>query len=97
MSCSIAAIPIVYHHHEHYDGAGYIGGLAGENIPLGARILSVADAFVAMTSDRPYRCAMTQSEAVAELLANAGTQFDPHVVKACAELVAIGRISSTSE
>ncbi|MEN6431194.1 MAG: HD domain-containing phosphohydrolase [Coriobacteriales bacterium] len=72
--------PIVYHHHEWYDGHGYLGGIAGESIPLGARILAVVDAYVAMTSDRPYRAAMTPSRALAELRDKAGTQFDPAVV-----------------
>jgi HD-GYP domain-containing protein (c-di-GMP phosphodiesterase class II) len=77
-----AVIPIVYHHHEHYDGSGYADGLGGEGIPLGARILSVADAYVAMTSGRPYRLPMPSAEAVAELEAGAGSQFDPEVVAA---------------
>ena len=81
------AIPIVYHHHEHYDGGGYVGGLAGETIPIGARILSVVDAYVSMTSDRPYRRAMTPDEALVELTAGAGSQFDPHVVSAFAEIL----------
>lgn len=74
------AIPIVYHHHEHYDGGGYLQGIAGVKIPLGARILSVADAYVAMTSPRPYRDAMSHDEAMTELHDMAGTQFDPAVV-----------------
>lgn len=74
--------PIVYHHHERYDGTGYVDGLAGEDIPLGARILGVADAYVAMTSDRPYRPALSADEAVRELLKGSGTQFDPDVVDA---------------
>jgi HD-GYP domain-containing protein (c-di-GMP phosphodiesterase class II) len=82
------AIPIVYHHHEHYDGTGYVVGLSGEGIPLGSRILAVADAYVAMTSDRPYRIAMTHAEALAELRAQSGSQFDPQVVVAFAELSA---------
>lgn len=77
-----AVAPIVYHHHEHFDGSGYVAGVAGEVIPLGARILSVADAYVAMTSDRPYRRAMSAERAAAELLEKAGTQFDPDVVSA---------------
>ncbi|MCX8007576.1 MAG: GAF domain-containing protein [Coriobacteriia bacterium] len=77
-----AAVPVVYHHHERYDGSGYLDGLAGEDIPLGARILAVADAFVAMTSDRPYRPAMSPAQAVAELREKSGTQFDPMVVEA---------------
>ncbi len=73
-------LPVVRHHHEHYDGAGYPDGLAMENIPLGARILAVADAFQAMISERPYRRALTTDEALAELQMSAGTQFDPDVV-----------------
>lgn len=74
--------PIVYHHHEWYDGTGYAEGLEGEEIPLGARVLSVADAFVAMTSDRPHRKALGESVALRELQECAGTQFDPDVVDA---------------
>jgi diguanylate cyclase (GGDEF)-like protein len=73
--------PIVRHEHERWDGGGYPDGLAGEAIPLGARIVFVCDAFHAMTSDRPYRRAMPPSEAVAELRRGAGSQFDPRVVE----------------
>ncbi|MBI5956203.1 MAG: GAF domain-containing protein, partial [Chloroflexi bacterium] len=69
-------------HHEWYDGSGYPNGLAGESIPLGARILMVADAYEAMTSDRPYRAKMEPQEAIAEIKRYAGTQFDPKVVEA---------------
>ena len=79
-------IPIVTHHHEHFAGTGYILGLRGERIPLGARILAVADAYVAMTSDRPYRHALSHSAAVAELLECSGSQFDPGIVTAFVEL-----------
>jgi polar amino acid transport system substrate-binding protein len=72
----------VYHHHEWYDGHGYVGGLAGEAIPPGSRVLAVADAFVAMTSERPYRRALSVAQAVEELTSKAGTQFDPEVVEA---------------
>lgn len=75
-------VPIVYHHHERYDGSGYMTGAAGDQIPMGARILAVADAFVAMTSDRPYRKARTSDDALRELKAHAGSQFDPEVVAA---------------
>jgi HD-GYP domain-containing protein (c-di-GMP phosphodiesterase class II) len=74
--------------HEHYDGSGYPDGLAGEDIPLVARIVCCCDAFHAMTSDRVYRKALSQDVAIAELLANSGTQFDPQVVAA---LVAVAR------
>jgi HD-GYP domain-containing protein (c-di-GMP phosphodiesterase class II) len=72
----------VLHHHEHWDGSGYPNGLAGEEIPLGARIILVADAFEAITADRPYRPAQSEQAALLELQRNAGTQFDPVVVDA---------------
>lgn len=84
-------VPIVYHHHEWFDGHGYGHGIAGESIPVGARILAVADAFVAMTSERPYRGAFTISEALDELEAKAGTQFDPSVVAALGDILREGR------
>jgi diguanylate cyclase (GGDEF)-like protein len=74
--------------HEHFDGSGYPDGLAGEAIPLGARIVAVCDAFDAMTSSRPYRDAMSVEDALAEIHACAGTQFDPAVVEAFREEVA---------
>jgi HD-GYP domain-containing protein (c-di-GMP phosphodiesterase class II) len=80
-------IPIVYHHHERYDGEGYVVGLSGESIPLGSRILAIADAFTAMTSKRPYRGAMTVEQALEELEGNAGSQFDPEVVRAFVEMM----------
>lgn len=80
------AIPVVLHHHERFDGTGYVDGLAGEDIPLEARIFSVADAYVAMTSMRPYRAPMTTLEALTELRAQAGTQFDPMVVEALVDI-----------
>ena len=92
-----AAVPIVYHHHEHYDGRGYVVGLAGHQIPLGARILAVADAYVAMTSDRPYRKAMTHEHAIGELESEAGSQFDPEVVRAFVELTGSEVMRSASQ
>jgi putative nucleotidyltransferase with HDIG domain len=76
------AVEIVYTHHERYDGRGYPRGLQGEEIPFGARIFAVADAFDAMTSDRPYRAAMAPADALGELLRNSGSQFDPQAVEA---------------
>ncbi len=68
-------------HHEWFDGSGYPRGLAGEEIPLGARVIAVADSFDAMTSDRPYRKALGQEEALEELRMMSGTQFDARIVK----------------
>jgi HD-GYP domain-containing protein (c-di-GMP phosphodiesterase class II) len=73
---------IVRHHHEAWDGSGYPDGLAGEQIPLGSRIISVADTFDALTTNRPYRVAMTVAEAIAILEDGAGRQWDPRVVEA---------------
>ena len=75
-------LPGVRSHHEHYDGTGYPDGLAGEAIPIEARIMAVADAFDAMTSNRPYRNALPEEDALVELRRNAGTHFDPRVVAA---------------
>ncbi|MCX5868228.1 MAG: response regulator [Proteobacteria bacterium] len=74
-------VPIIFHHHEHFDGKGYPEGKKGEDIPLGARILAVADSYEVMTSDRPYRKARSQKHAVQELKHCSGSQFDPRVVK----------------
>lgn len=75
-------VPGVRNHHEQYNGLGYPDGLKADEIPLIARIISVADAFDAMTSDRPYRRALSRKEAFAELQGNMGKQFDPLVVEA---------------
>jgi putative nucleotidyltransferase with HDIG domain len=72
----------VLHHHERWDGTGYPNRVAGDRIPLGARIIFVADAFDAMTSDRTYREPMAREAAIAEVERCAGTQFDPEVVEA---------------
>ena len=80
----------VLHHHERWDGTGYPDGLPGDAIPLGARIIFVADAFDAMTSERVYRDRLDASEALAELARCAGTQFDPGVVAAFAEELGVG-------
>ena len=73
------AVEIVRSHHERFDGGGYPRGLRGEEIPLAARIFAIADSFDAMTSDRPYRSALSTDEAVAEIVAGSGTQFDQSV------------------
>jgi len=75
-----AVIPLVYHHQERFDGNGYPAAVRGEAIPIGARIIAIADAYEAMTSDRPYRAAKSAREALAELKRCAGTQFDPQLV-----------------
>ncbi len=79
------AAEIVYCHHERYDGMGYPRGLRGAEIPLEARIFSVADAYDAMVSPRPYRQTLTHEQAVQEILSHAGTQFDPQVATAFAQ------------
>ncbi|HXY73820.1 MAG TPA: diguanylate cyclase [Dehalococcoidales bacterium] len=75
------SLPAIINHHEHYDGTGYPNGLRGEDIPFEARLLSIADAYDAMTSLRPYHNQRTQEEAIAELKRCAGTMFDPELVK----------------
>jgi len=75
------AIPVVLHHHERFNGTGYPHGLSGQEIPLGARIVAVADAYHAMVHERPYKEALTHVQALHELVENAGTQFDPDVVE----------------
>ena len=79
------AAQIVLHHHEAFDGNGYPDGLAGENIPLGARIFNVADTIDAMTSDRPYKKALSFENAVGELLKHSGQQFDPAIISVFAK------------
>jgi HD-GYP domain-containing protein (c-di-GMP phosphodiesterase class II) len=73
-------LPLILQHHEKYDGSGYQGNI-GSNIPLGARIIAVADVYEALTSDRPYRKALPPYEAKKEIINNSGIQFDPDVVK----------------
>ena len=82
-----SALPVVKHHHERYDGRGYPDGLEGEEIPLIARIVSVADAFDSMVRARPYGYGVSQKAALEEIRENSGTQFDPGVVSVLLEVV----------
>jgi diguanylate cyclase (GGDEF)-like protein len=84
------AVPVVLHHHEHFNGSGYPHGLRGKEIPLGARIVAVADAYHAMIHDRPYKTARDHQDALRELRVNAGTQFDPEIVNLFCQLFAAG-------
>jgi diguanylate cyclase (GGDEF)-like protein len=86
VSCTVG----ILYHHEWWDGSGYPDGLAGEQIPLEARILAIADAFAAMTSDRPYRDALCNDKVTKELKRGAGTQFDPKLIEAFVHLVEAG-------
>lgn len=83
-----AMLPAILHHHEHFDGTGYPDGLAGERIPLAARIISAVDAYQSMTVDRPYRTKLDPAAAQAEMQRLAGSQFDPDVVSALLETLA---------
>jgi putative nucleotidyltransferase with HDIG domain len=89
---SSTVLGVVFHHHERYDGRGYPAGLRGVDIPLCARIVNVADAYDAMTTNRPYQATKTRSEAIAELRLGAGSQFDPDVVNALENAFARGVI-----
>jgi len=90
--------PIVRHHHEQWNGQGYPDGIAGEDIPLGARILTVVDCFDALTSDRPYRRRMTDADAIDIVRARSGSMYDPRVVDAFVDLVpALRRADAAAE
>ena len=84
------AVEIVRTHHERWDGRGYPIGLRGEQIPLAARVFAIADSFDAMTSDRPYRAAMSFGEAFEEIRLGSGTQFDPDIVEVFLDLASEG-------
>jgi putative nucleotidyltransferase with HDIG domain len=90
-------VPIVRCHHENWDGSGYPAGVSGTDIPIGARILSVVDCFDALTSDRPYRRAMTSEAAIAILLDRRGKMYDPDVVDAFIRIHADVRIAEHDE
>lgn len=85
-------IPCILHHQERFDGNGYPGGLKGKHIPLEGRILAIADAFEAMTSNRPYRKQLSLEKAYDEILNNSGVQFDPDIVKIFCQLWEKGKI-----
>ncbi|MEA2383168.1 MAG: hypothetical protein QOH72_3139 [Solirubrobacteraceae bacterium] len=91
-----AVARIVRHEHERFDGGGYPDGLAGDEIPVGSRVILACDAYHAMTSDRPYRRAMAHEDAVSELARAAGTQFDPRVVTALLGRLARSRAAALS-
>jgi diguanylate cyclase (GGDEF)-like protein/PAS domain S-box-containing protein len=80
-------IPFILYHHERWDGKGYPNGLKGEEIPMGARIIALADVFQALTSDRPYRKALPPKKIIAEIKKGAGTQFDPKIVDAFVKIL----------
>lgn len=81
------ALPLILHHHERFDGKGYPNNLAGHDIPLGSRIIAVADAYDAMTSDRPYRKALEKNVAITEIIKYSGAQFDPEIVNIFLEII----------
>ena len=83
----VNCLPAILHHHEHYDGSGYPSGLKGDNIPIEARILSIADAYDAITSPRPYHKETPLQEALIELKRCAGTQFDPELIDAFCKII----------
>ena len=85
-------VPGVLHHHERFDGGGYPNGLKGQNIPLLARIILIADTFDAMTSSRPYRSALPVQVAVDEIKRCSGTQFDPRLAELFVDLVERGQV-----
>ena len=87
-------LPFLYCHHERFDGSGYSQKLKGADIPIESRIIAVADSFDAMTSDRPYRKALTTGDAISELRKNSGTQFDPLVVSVFVDIVKNDRTCS---
>lgn len=85
------SIPVILYHHERYDGKGYPFGLEGNNIPIFGRIAAIADSFDAMTTDRPYKKALTYRAAMNELINNAGTQFDPELVELFTKSIQLAR------
>ncbi|MDD5665206.1 MAG: HD domain-containing protein, partial [Candidatus Omnitrophica bacterium] len=74
-------IPIIFYHHARWDGKGYPKGIKGEDIPIGARIIALADVYQALTSDRPYRKAYSKAKAAKIIKAGSGSQFDPKITE----------------
>jgi putative nucleotidyltransferase with HDIG domain len=81
------SLPIILHHHETYDGRGYPYGISGAEIPLGSRIISIADTYDAMTSDRPYRKALLHEQAIQEIVRCKGTQFDAEIIETALDVL----------
>lgn len=81
------SLPLILHHHERFDGEGYPDKLIGQTIPLGSRIIAIADAYDAMTTDRPYRKALEKNDAITEIIKNSNTQFDPEIVNIFLEII----------
>ncbi|MCX7922810.1 MAG: HD domain-containing protein [Clostridia bacterium] len=92
ISSFVNVMKYVRHHHERFDGKGYPDGLEGENIPLGARIIAVADSYEAMSSDRPYRKALQREDIIRELKRCSGTQFDPKILELFLDKLSSGKI-----
>jgi HD-GYP domain-containing protein (c-di-GMP phosphodiesterase class II) len=88
---------IIRNHHERWDGAGYPDGLSEEHIPVGSRILALADTFDAMTSQRPYRCSLSVAQAREEIVGHLGTQFDPTIGLAFLDMIGSGEILSEDQ
>jgi putative nucleotidyltransferase with HDIG domain len=89
----VDTIPIIISHHEKFDGQGYPRGISGENIPILGRVICIADAFDAMTTDRPYRKGLSVEQALYELKKHAGTQFDPQLVDLFVEMIKRGDLN----
>ena len=87
LNLSSNILSYIQHHHERFDGTGYPDGLVGDQIPLGARIIAISDAYDSMTSDRPYRKPLPNGEAKNEMMKYAGKQFDPHLISIFLELL----------
>ena len=90
----LETVPVIISHHERYDGFGYPRGIRGEKIPVLGRIISIADSFDAMTTDRPYRKGLSLEQAIYELNKHKGHQFDPHLVEIFIDIIQQGILST---